>query len=71
MVIDRKTSSYEHVFNFEWLPRWSCLDVQLQSKVEVHKKVKLLTVTLILIHLMSEWHLLQFTVNVPKIPPPT
>jgi hypothetical protein len=33
-VIGRKKSSYEHVCNSEWLPRHSCLNLQIQKHCE-------------------------------------
>jgi len=30
----KKKSSYEHVSNYEWLPRYSCMNLQIQKFCE-------------------------------------
>jgi hypothetical protein len=49
-VTVRKIISFEHVPNFEWLPRYSCFSLHIKkSIVNGNKKANLLTIMFILI----------------------
>ena len=63
--------SYEHVSNFEWLPKEDCVDLQIQIIVKVEK---LLTVVKFNFNVIFKWRICyvevtntsQFTINVRK-----